>query len=167
MLFILGWHPRFCKAISCNLCFLGNCLSLRFDLPYPSLLLGSHKSELSRTKFCISLFMIWWCRWEYLAVLDKLLWTSLNHLPNGFHSGSCMQFQDFGSLLWTNVHCTTLYANSLFCCWVFKLHIIKLNPHVFSHIFFLGGFLLNITCNITLSLFFNQLFHYLQICEYS
>ncbi|KAM5211258.1 type 2 phosphatidylinositol 4,5-bisphosphate 4-phosphatase isoform 1-T1 [Hipposideros larvatus] len=52
------WHPRFCKAISCNLCFLGNCLSLRFDLPYPSLLLGSHTSELPRTQFCISLLVI-------------------------------------------------------------------------------------------------------------
>ncbi|XP_036905238.1 type 2 phosphatidylinositol 4,5-bisphosphate 4-phosphatase isoform X3 [Sturnira hondurensis] len=55
-------HPRFCKAISCNLCFMGNCLSLRFNLPHPSLLLGSHKSELSRTQFCISLLSSKRCR---------------------------------------------------------------------------------------------------------
>ncbi|XP_058524380.1 type 2 phosphatidylinositol 4,5-bisphosphate 4-phosphatase isoform X2 [Ochotona princeps] len=52
------WYPRLFKAISCNLCFLGNCLSFRSDLPYPSLLLGSHKSQLPRAQFCISLLMI-------------------------------------------------------------------------------------------------------------
>ncbi|XP_064363833.1 type 2 phosphatidylinositol 4,5-bisphosphate 4-phosphatase isoform X3 [Dromaius novaehollandiae] len=47
------WYARFCQAISCNICFLGCCLSLRFNLPHSSLLLGSHKSQLSRAQFCI------------------------------------------------------------------------------------------------------------------
>uniref|UniRef100_A0A8B9QH18 Phosphatidylinositol-4,5-bisphosphate 4-phosphatase n=1 Tax=Apteryx owenii TaxID=8824 RepID=A0A8B9QH18_APTOW len=47
------WYTRFCQAISCNICFLGYCLSLRFNLPHSSLLLGSHKSQLSRAQFCI------------------------------------------------------------------------------------------------------------------
>ncbi|XP_028920037.1 type 2 phosphatidylinositol 4,5-bisphosphate 4-phosphatase isoform X2 [Ornithorhynchus anatinus] len=51
-----GWNARFCQTVSCNLCILGNCLSLRLDLPYPCLLLGSHKSQLSRTQFCIKLY---------------------------------------------------------------------------------------------------------------
>lgn len=51
--FFSGWYTRFCQAISCNLCFLGYCLSLRFNLPHSSLLLGSYKSQLSRAQFCI------------------------------------------------------------------------------------------------------------------
>lgn len=51
--FFSGWYTRFCQAISRNLCFLGYCLSLRFNLPHSSLLLGSYKSQLSRAQFCI------------------------------------------------------------------------------------------------------------------